>query len=359
VVPGNVHVLDALPHAQVNLVGESVQRERTSKTFGRALLAGITAGALNWALFAIGHGSDFYVFHFAARVWLSGGNPYAVGFPVMGTTQLHREPFYYPFPALVVMAPFALLPLRFAGALFVGISTTLLTFGLLGRRPECVPAFFGAGFLVAAAMGQWSVLVTATLLLPLLSWLAVVKPNLGLAVTVARPSALGIVGGCVFLLVTLALQPHWPAEWLRNLRSLPAHPPPVLVPGGALLLLALLKWRRPEARLLVAMACVPQLLYFADQLPLWLVAKTRREGMLLSATSLVAWVAGLVVAARASVQPALTSEAFVLVGVYLPVFVMILRRPNEGAALPLPLERIAARLPRWVRGSANSLEPSR
>ena len=122
---------------------------------------------------------------------------------------------------------------------------------------------------------------------------------------------------------------------------------------SVLLLAALFRWRRPEARLVVAMACVPQLLYFADQLPLWLVPKTRRESMLLSATSLVAWTLALVTAGRGERQPAFSSMWFVMAGVYVPALVMVLRRPNEGP-VPQWLERALMRVPAAVRGRASS-----
>ena len=80
----------------------------------------------------------------------------------------------------------------------------------------------GAAFIVAAGLGQWTPLVTATLLLPALGFLAVVKPNVGLASVAADPSRIRILGGGALLLLSLAFQPNWPAEWLRNLHSMPA-----------------------------------------------------------------------------------------------------------------------------------------
>ena len=135
---------------------------------------------------------------------------------------------------------------------------------------------------------------------------------------------------------------------------MPSHPAPIFTPGGVLLLLALVRWRRPEARLVAAMACVPQLMYFADQLPLWLVPRTRREAMLLSALSIVAWAAALLIEVPAGRQPAFDSGPFVLAGVYLPTLVMVLRRPNEGS-VPGLIERMAGVLPPILRGR----EPSR
>ena len=303
-----------------------------------ALAIGGAAAAISWLLLPLTHGADFAQFHFHARKWLNGGDAYSGGFPVMRATRVVPEPFFYPFPTLLVIAPFAALPLGAAVAAFVGVSAALLAYAVIDRCPERLPLFLGPGFFVALVLGQWSPIVTATVLLPVLGWLCVLKPNLGLAVTAANPTRTAIIGGGVLLAGTLLIQPNWPAEWLRNLHSMPPHPMPIQIPGGFLILLALLRWRRPEARLVAAMACVPQLMYFADQLPLWLVARTRRETMLLSGLSGAAWVVSLVTNIRFGRQPAFSSAPFVLVGVYLPTLVMVLRRPNEGQ-LPDWLER--------------------
>ena len=314
-----------------------------------AAAIGLAAGAINFALFPLHHGGDFVQFHYHARTWLSGRDPYAGGFPIMRGTRMIPEPLFYPFPTLLAVAPFALLSVRVATATFVGVLAGLLAFGVIRRCPERLPLFLGAGFLVALVLGQWSPLITATLVLPVLSWMAVLKPNIGLATTAAKPSWLGVLGGGLLLIGTLAIQPNWPAEWIRNLHSMPGHPAPLFAPGGALILIALSRWRTVEARLLVAMACVPQLLYFADQLPLWLIPRTRRESILLSATSAAAWAGALIMATNAGRQPAFSSERFVLAGVYLPCLWMVLDRPNEGA-MPEWIERAAAEAPRWLRG---------
>src|SRR5205814_9814470 len=131
------------------------------------------------------------------------------------------------------------------------------------------------------------------------------------------------LGGAALLAATLALQPTWPIEWLRNLRAMPPHPAPILVPGGAAAFLGLLRWRRPEARLLVAMACVPQLMYFADQLPLWLITQPRRVSIVLSATSMIAWAGSLVTGIGFGRFPAFCSSPFVLAGVYLSALIIL------------------------------------
>ena len=308
-----------------------------------ACAIGVAAAVISALLLPLTHGADFAQFHFHARKWLSGGNAYSGGFPVMRATRVVPEPFFYPFPTLLAIAPFALLPLSVAVAAFVGVSAALLAYAVISRCPERLPLFFGPGFFVALVLGQWSPIITAAIILPTLGFLCVLKPNLGLAATASNPTKVAILGGGALLVATLLLQPDWPAEWLRNLHSMPPHPMPIQLPGGFLILLALLRWRRPEARLIAAMACVPQLMYFADQLPLWLVARTRRETMTLSAVSATAWVASLLVNIQADRQPAFSSVPYVLAGVYLPVLVMVLRRPNEG---PLPewVERALAKM---------------
>jgi hypothetical protein len=307
-----------------------------------AIAIGAVAAVVSGFLLPLTHGADFAQFHFHARKWLQGGDAYSGGFPVLRGSRVVPEPCFYPFPALLVVAPFALLPLGAAVAAFVGVSAALLAYAVIGRCPERLPLFLGPGFFVALVLGQWSPIITATVLLPVLGWLCVLKPNLGLAVTASNPNKTAIIGGGVLLVATLLLQPNWPAEWLRNLHSMPPHPMPIRLPGGFLILIALLRWRRPEARLVAAMACVPQLMYFADQLPLWLVAKTRRETMVLSAMSASAWIASMIINIQAGRQPAFSSVPFVLAGVYLPVLIMVLRRPNEGP-LPVWLERILAK----------------
>jgi hypothetical protein len=191
--------------------------------------------------------------------------------------------------------------------------------------------FVSAPYLMALRFGQWSPVLSLVALVPVAGWLATMKPNVGLAVLCYRPSWRAIIGCAVVGVLSLIVLPSWPVDWHANLSSLVGHPPPILTPVGPLLLLALLKWRRPETRLLLAMACVPQLLFFADQLPLFLIPQTRKEASALSACSLIGfffWLSKLgttehYVAAAAS---------SVLWTTYVPCLVMILLRPNRGTA---------------------------
>jgi len=106
---------------------------------------------------------------------------------------------------------------------------------------------------------------------------------------------------------------------------------PASVFGGPLLLLALLRWRRPEARLLAVLACVPQTFSSYDSLILFLAVRTRREGLFLAACSL------LVTAYVAMKGPAPTYAETVhrfapirLWVLYLPAVAMVLMRRNAA-----------------------------
>src|SRR4029078_6587043 len=57
--------------------------------------------------------------------------------------------------------------------------------------------------------------------------------------------------------------------------------------GGPLILLALIRWRRPEARLIAALACVPQTTLLYEAVPLFLVVYGWYEGLMLSILTII------------------------------------------------------------------------
>jgi hypothetical protein len=80
------------------------------------------------------------------------------------------------------------------------------------------------------------------------------------------------------------------------------------------------------------MACIPQLLFFADQLVLGLVARTKEEAEFYAACGIAA---SLVWLLRVSPHdPNLTGLAapYVMLGCYLPALALVLRRPNAHDA---------------------------
>jgi hypothetical protein len=109
------------------------------------------------------------------------------------------------------------------------------------------------------------------------------------------------------------------------------------------LLLAALRWRRPEARLLLLMACMPQFPFFYDQLPLWLIPQSRRQALNLSWFSFGAFFSWLAFSFDWTTRQVHMASAapYVLALIYIPCLVMVLRRPNEAPAELAPLPQAA------------------
>ena len=275
---------------------------------------------------------DYTWYWRAARALLDGHSPYAVIKPV-GPYPFDTG-FNYPMTTAIFMVPFANLSPALGSAIVMGIGTFLLAFGITREGFGRLAVFGSVPFFVCLESGQLAPLLAAAALIPAVSWLSSMKPNLGLASVAFNPAFSVIALNLLVLAISVVMYPHWPAEWLDMVRHRTPgnYGSPLLIPGGFLLLLSLLKWKRPEARLLAVMAMVPQSLLFTDQLMLWLIPKTRNESMILSILSFPAmlWGAGLVgphpsvAAYTRSMGPA------ILALLYLPCLIMVLRRPNEG-----------------------------
>jgi hypothetical protein len=107
------------------------------------------------------------------------------------------------------------------------------------------------------------------------------------------------------------------------LHNVESHPAPIATPFGIALILAALRWREKEGRLLLAMACVPQLLFFADQLPVYLVARTRAQMAVLALCGTIAWLAWFVQLKTGDLYVP-RAAPYVMIGVYAPALLMVL-----------------------------------
>jgi hypothetical protein len=294
--------------------------------------------------------SDLAPIWWSARALLDGMNPYVVVGP--GGSLFHW-PYVqlYPLPAILLLAPFTLLETGTASMLFTGISGACLAYAVARDGYTRFPIFLSAGFIWAVNLAQWSPLLTAAALLPALGFLLVVKPTIGLALFLYRPTMIAAAGAIVLLVVSLAVWPGWPLAWYPLLVS---HAPnmiaPVAVLGGPLLLLAALRWRRPEARLLLALALIPQTPLPYETVVLFLVTTTLAEASVLA---VLTWVfSELLVAAVRPDMPTLEKRAvamrLMVLTIYLPALVMLLRKPNEGDT-PELIRAVRERLSRLKR----------
>lgn len=290
--------------------------------------------------------SDFDQVWAGAKALWERKDPYVVVGP--GREFGWRWPLYYPLPALVVVAPLGLLPVIAARAIFAGLTSGLLAWAVTRDGWSRLPIFLSVSFMVTIELGQWSALYAAAFFIPVLGLFATAKPNFAIALGASAHRVQSFFwlfsGAAALLAISLALQPGWYEAWSGNVRAAPHFQPYVLQPPGFLLLLAALRWRRPEARWLLALALIPQAPSFYDQLLLAVVCLTSRESLVFAASTVVLFF----YVGFNTPQPDYESWGRLVRNgtlwiCYFPALVMVLRRPNEG---PLPpfLERATARL---------------
>jgi hypothetical protein len=194
--------------------------------------------------------------------------------------------------------------------------------------------FFSTAFVGAAAAAQWSILFTAGLLIPAAAVFYAAKPNIGAVLALSwnvRTAVYAVAGGLVLLLLSFALFPGWLPVWLETLRSAKHMGSPILRPGGLLVLLALARWRRPEARLIVALACMRQTNSWYEVLPLFLVPATLTEMVYFTlAVSTGALFEQYVIQPADEIEYNRQIGTLMIALAYIPATLMVLRRPNEG-----------------------------
>jgi hypothetical protein len=302
-------------------------------------LAALIAGAIAWmSMIGSGLAKDFSLPWTAAQHLLAGRDPYVA----MAPTGVYpfNVPFYYPLPAALIAVPFALLPATIAGVSFVALS-----FGVAGAvlaRDHSARAFLLLGFpaVMAAALGQWSPLLLAATVAPILHFALPVKPTLGAAVFASRPSWIGIAASLALVALSFVVLPQWVTSWREAVSGAWAtYTPPVRWGSGAgvILLASLVWWRDRDARLLAVMAVAPQLPLFYDQLVVHGVARTKRETW---ALVVAGWIGGLVWALQGQGTDGAERPArgILLASVYLPALGVLflrhrpfVRRVSSGA----------------------------
>ena len=299
----------------------------------RRLAISIAIGAASalwcWAILSRNHqgAADFQWAIRLAQHLLTGQAPY--------DTPLEQ----YPPAAALLGLPFVRLPGEIAGALFFGVSSGLLAFGLTRTGYTRLLIFFAYPYWAAMITVQWSPLVAASAFFWWLAPVALMKPNISLPVFLSNLSRRAFLACGIVLAVSLALTLRWYGEWPRQLGNYDHFFPAAIFPG-ILILLALFKLRdglhNKDALLLILASVVPQR-WFYDAFILWLIPKSRREIIFTVAAS---WPVALL---RWYGAPNMTQVGrWSVFGFYLPMLAVILLR-DEG---------IRARLP-WLRKNGN------
>ncbi|HEV7990646.1 MAG TPA: hypothetical protein VGP25_02430 [Gemmatimonadaceae bacterium] len=307
---------------------------------------GLGAGAfvgLAYSLSPALYAADFTGVWRAARLLLAGVDPYQ-----LDTRSLPYPlgPLAYPLPAAVAALPVALLPAWVAAGLFVAVGVAALAYTVLDGPPHRLLMLGTPCFVMAISLVQWSPLLTAAATIWPLGAFAVCKPNLGIALFARRPTWWIVGGGALLMVISFVLVPTWLSEWRTSVAGMTYYKAPIAVPGGFLLALAALRWRDPDARLLLGLSVLPSNLILYDQLPLFLLARSRRDAVILFAGS---WVAAI--ASKAFVPRWVTDEIVgqtymrlpVVLFLFLPALVIVLVRPTPSGA-PDFVERAVTRL---------------
>lgn len=244
----------------------------------------LSAADLTWPL----HG---------ARVLLSGGNPYraAVG-PIYSPDTV---PLLYPLPAVLLLVPLTPLPDPVAAGLFISISTYLLLLRARWTILLCAPFWY------TVINAQWSILLCAAMLSPWLAPLFACKPTTGSTIVAVRPYT--VIYGLIILILP------WLTDWLANIRHAPQQIPALIFPP---LLLAVLRWRDPRARILLALSIMPVRPLWYDQLSLYFVCPTW-------IWIICGWVAYIAWVWSGQVNDA--AQWFVVVGCYAPALCYALK----------------------------------
>jgi hypothetical protein len=276
--------------------------------------------------------SDFDLLYRPASRLLQGESLYPSG----------GQFFPYPLPAVLLAIPFTLIPLTLARPIFDILIGGAFVYGLWKHRgPYAVLAVISGAYLFALFAGQTTPLMVAASLIPALGFLLAVKPNTSASLWISRPNWLAVLGATLFVGVSFLLVPTWPRDWWV---ALPADKtllaPPILRPFGFVLLIAGLRWRLPESRLILATAFIPQTTLPYELVSLALIPANRLE--------MVVYVAGTWVALGAAQHLGVgrglegwtaTGWPVTLCAVYVPMLYLVVRRPTGRTVLKLAKER--------------------
>jgi hypothetical protein len=270
--------------------------------------------------------NDFDFLYQAATRLLQGENPYPQA----------SQWFPYPLPAVLVAVPFTLIPLGPARPIFDVLVGGAFVYALWKYRGVySLLAVASGAYLLAMWHGQTTPLMVAAALIPAVGFLLAMRPNTAAALWIARPSLRTLLAASLVLALSLVVRPSWPWDWWLALPpDLTALMPPLLRPAGFLLLLAALRWRLPEGRLLLATAFIPQSTLPYELIPLALIpANSREMGLYAVGTWItVAASEGLHLSESMSRWTA-AGWPVTLGAVYLPMLYLVLRR-NNGRKAP-------------------------
>jgi len=276
--------------------------------------------------------NDFDLLYDAAARLLRSENPY----------QPATHWFPYPLPAVLLAVPFTAVSLEVARPSFDLLVGWAFVYALWRYRAAyALLAVLSGAYLFAMWSGQTTPLMVAAALIPALGFLLVVRPNTGAAVWIGWPSLRAALAAGAFLVVSVVVLPSWPWDWwmalpLDNAQLMP----PVLRPFGVVLLAAVVRWRTPEGRLILALAFIPQSTLPYELVALALIPANRIEmGIFVVGSWIAVAAAEWLRASQGMAEWATTGWLVTLCAVYLPMLYLALRRRGTTPAPKVELEK--------------------
>jgi hypothetical protein len=333
--------LSSTDAARDDLPGAWLQSDRRVKRTHRIVLALLVSAVASAYVLATpmmfpAYTSDFDQLWLAARAWSAGENPYDV---VLAAHRGHGLTFglVYPFTAILVAWPLSWLPLELARVTVASLSAGCLTYLILGRAWWLFPLLLSGSFRASISLLQIAPLAACAVIVPWFGWVAAYKPNMGVAALATHRQPLAalkfLAPAIVLTLLSLALWPQWPIHWQAGVATSDFFAPLVARPGGWVLLLAALRWRRPEARWLLVVGLLPGTPRVYEALPLLvLLPRTFRQSLIFALLSHVADLGGYWMARAGGSFAVLTAAhaTALLWAFYVPALAVILARPNES-----------------------------
>lgn len=246
----------------------------------------------------------------AARALIAGNDPYDCPRLMSDGSPGPSNPLT---TALVVL-PLAFLPSELLAGVFFGLLSVLMAWALTQEYTWWrLIAFISCPFFYSLQVVQWSPLIVAIALLPILYPLSMVKPQMGLPVAIMHFSirrALICIG---ILIITLLIDWDWPLRWMTQISSYDGFIP-ILTIFGFVMLYLLRYWRNREAQWLLLYAIMPQRVFY-DQLILWILPRNMREMMILTVLSWIGFFAYMFTG---------IGVAWVILSMYLPSMFLVL-----------------------------------
>jgi hypothetical protein len=282
-------------------------------------LIGIVSGFFSFWLMRrthLGAGDFTWAIHMAQRL-VARQNPYDEVWQI------------YPLTAAFFGLPFVRVPPEIAAGIFYGFSSGVLALGLTREGYHRLLIFLAYPYWIGMLYVQWSPLIAASAFFPFLLPATMAKPQVGIPVFVSRFSLRGLWACICVAAASLVVFPRWPLFWFSEIGKY-QHFYAILVLPGPLILLALLRYRDPDAILLLLTACMPQRWFF-DTFTLWLIPRSRREILI---ATFFSWCAGIW---RWYHFPHSMSEVgrWVVIFTYIPMLTILLfRQRASDSAMP-------------------------